>query len=612
MNGTKGRVLAILLTLIGLVGGAVPLMAAQAQTENPTYVVREGNDFATRVLSDPWDMNEFTDISQVLNNSGRNHLIRDIQVVRGIFSAYSTDANYAQFYVLFPGYEFAMHIGKVGQRFPIASQNYHCLYMRMRVDSPIDDSWYAGWLPNTSQVIEPGQGGQMWGKLLHNDDLPAGSWRIYSVDLANSQGHFYESWTDRPYWKGLRIHPTNKPNVHFEVDWVRLTDCNPVIYDINWVSIDGQSRLWAGIGASKKDFMITDLASEQNSFPWDVQGLEPGEYFIGVEANGETTWLTQSLRIEAAPRIKFIRPSPFSGEDYAFHTGNPWDFSSTSDIISIHCASWSVEQGLLILNTLSPRFQPSFCLGSIQEVDTRIYISLPTNPLIGHTYRYLSFHHTIDGTQSLVADGMIGRLIWKYGNCTQVSEDIPYEVGWQTYSIDLHNPSLGFAEEAAGCGRDYWMNSGQIISLRFDPNENWTGNLVPDITFHQQFDWIRLTKMDQATQGRTYPIKVNLNKPAEDLTALTFYYTTDLGRPTQNLAQPFTPAPPAGPNLIYLPLTLGPGIADPFVAGLEGDVTFQWDTSDVPAGEYTLCAVANDGYNEAIYCSDAPVQIVAP
>jgi hypothetical protein len=483
----------------------------------------------------------------------------------------------------------------------------------MRVASPMGDSWYVAWQPDANNVVGPDNGGQTWGAQLHSAGLPAGSWRIYSVDLANppgNPGYFYESWTARPFWKGLRIHPTNTPNVLFEVDWVRLTDCVPVPHGVNWTPISGQNRLWAGIGAPQKDIMITDLTPGQFSYSWDVQGLEPREYFIGVEANGVMTWLNQSLHVEATPVLRFIKPSPFSGEDYATQAGNPWDFSSTNSLVKIDCATWSVTQGLLILDTLPPRYQPPSCVGAgSSEADPRMYLRLPTTDPSGSQYRYLSFFHSIDGIQAVVADGMIGRLIWKYGNCTQVSQAIPYDVGWHTYTIDLYNSALGLAEEAVGCGRDYWINAGQISSLRFDPNENWTGNLVSEMTFHQQFDWVRLTKMDQATQGVPFPLRYVSPNRAIVSFATTFYYTTDpASQPTQHLVKQYISNPPlpVGPFRAFLPLVMQP---DPL--GLDGRV-FWWETNTVPSGTYYICGVVNDGYNQAIYCSDAPVQVVAP
>ena len=54
----------------------------------PNILVPESDDFATLILRDPWDMSEFTDISQYLNESGQRDIIRNPKVSNGIFSGF--------------------------------------------------------------------------------------------------------------------------------------------------------------------------------------------------------------------------------------------------------------------------------------------------------------------------------------------------------------------------------------------------------------------------------------------------------------------------------------------------------------------------------------------
>jgi hypothetical protein len=620
--------------LIGIVLVDRAFATSDASQTNAVVKLPEGNDFATRVLGDPWDMYQLSDVSKALNNSGRSDYVQNFQVNNGIFSGYSTSTNYANFYVLWAGYEYGMDIGKVGARYPIDTNVYRCLYVRMQVDSPISDVWYAGWIPNDVQYIGPNNGGVLWPIYLHNSSLPVGSWQVYSVDLVNPvsnpsdpayPGYIYENWADRAEWQGLRIHPTNTANTHFQVDWVRLTDCVPVNYQVTWNLQAGQTKLWAGIGGQQKDILVTSLNASQTNYIWDVQGLEPGQYYLGVEANGQVTWLSQSLFIEPAPIAEFTKPSPYSGEDFSTSRGNPWDFSDASDLISTSCFDWFVSNGIFDLTTLAPDNMPSQCLGAIGEVDSRFQLNLLGGYPTGSQYRYLSFRHSIDGQLERSADGMIGRWIWRYNGCTQVSEDIPYDVGWHTYTIDLYNPSLGFAEEAVGCGRNYWVNSGAIDRLRFDPNENWTGNLVPAMTFHQQFDWIRLTKVDQAYQGVPFPIQVSLNKSPGTIQQIQFYYTDNINNPTrfpagEHLMQPSmgtllmtasdSEVSVVGDYQIFLPVVMQKYTEVIPPPTVENEILFWWDTSSVPPGEYYTCAVTSDGYNQTTFCSEAPVKIL--
>jgi len=88
---------------------------------------------------------------------------------------------------------------------------------------------------------------------------------------------------------------------------------------------------------------------------------------------------------------------------------------------------------------------------------------------------------------------------------------------------------------------------------------------------------------------------------------ITYYYTTDPAQPTQNLAQRYTSS---GSFKTFLPLISADDMA---VGGAAPQtVNFLWDTSNIGTGEYYLCAQVNDGYNQAIYCSETPVLILAP
>jgi hypothetical protein len=586
------------------------------QVQSPALVttVREGNDFATQLLGDPWDMTEFTDISQSLNNAGRTNLLNNIQVNNGIFSASSTSLNNGQFYALFPGYEFTLRIGKVGMQYPIPS-SYHCFYVRMNVSSPsTSDGWYLAWL-NLKQDLSDG-GDQSHGMPLQlNDGLPLGSWRIYSADINTVQSWYGHPWSSQSAWKGLSIHPTSTANTAFAVDWIRLTDCQPVNYAITWSPISGQTRLWAGIGGQQKDILVTSLQSSSSSYTWDVQGIAPGTYYIGIEANGTMTWLPDNLVVQQAPTAQFVRPSPYSGLDYATQAGHSWGMNSSSDFTQIACTTPSFSNGLLLMDTLYPALLSGNCKGSgVGEADPKMFFNVPATPFDGSQYRYLSFRMSIDGSVGEPADGMIGRWIWTVqkaggGLCTFVSQAVPYDVGWHTYVMDLLDPVQGYPEEGTCTPLEPWSSASQVVGLRFDPNENWTGNLVPAMIFHQEFDWFRLTQVDRVARGTPFPVQIALNKPPQQVPTLNFYYTTDRQQPTQNRASAYQSSVPSpiGRFPIYLPLVLQN--FDSFLPPVTNGVTFLWDTTSVQTGQYYLCVVANDGYNQTTFCSAAPVAV---
>jgi hypothetical protein len=241
---------------------------------------------------------------------------------------------------------------------------------------------------------------------------------------------------------------------------------------------------------------------------------------------------------------------------------------------------------------------------SSSRPDPQVILALPTTQKINtNSYRYLTFRMSTKNGKAPWANpavGMIARWIWTANGphrlpCSLVSQAIPYDVGFQTYTIDLYNAVNGKAVSKLGdcTGLSTWIGSGAITQLRFDPNENITCTKAKPIiraycgNFVQSLDYIRLTGMDQVTAGTAFPIGITLNRSSDTLKSLTFYYTTAVSQPTQSLA-------------------VGT------VQSTGTSVTYNWDTTGVPTGTYFICAQADDGLNPVTYCSEANVAVVAP
>lgn len=627
------RVLVVVVVVLMLFLTVSP-MPVQAQEEAPevTITVREGNDYATRVLGDPWDMNSFTDVEQGMNFEGRYDNLRNFQVSNGIFSATpgANPTGNSQFYALWPGYGYEMLLGKVGALYPVDSSVYKCMYIRARntyVNVPNDD-FFLVWWHNVGNDIHPGRA------RLH---VPAyqqpflnNNYRMYQLNLVNNLDPEFTSryWNVQSSWPGIKIEPTiwGLGTVSkIDVDWIRLTDCQPVNANLSWTAVSGQMRLWASRGGQQKDVFISDLNPGQSTFTWDVQGFEPGLYQIGVEnSNGAMTWLNLNVNIVAAPTVRFTSPSGVLGEDYAAGFGNPWDMLDV-DFSHNNCSRVSWVNGDAVVETDYPALLPAGCRGGINEGDPQMYMNRPAAAFDGGAYRYLSFRMYINGDQPYVPDGMIGRLIWINqsggASCFQVSDGIPYRIGWNTYVIDLWNPLYGMPEATSpyigtGCTKTAWKDSHSVIQVRFDPNENFTGvhvgtnppiTIVPPLVFVQKFAWMRLTKTPEVTIGNILKIGFNLNKTMPG-SQLDFYYTDDPGNPTQHPVlvadAPLGPLEVDAAKKFFLPFML-----KPMPEYMEISQSLPWDTSGAAPGEYYICAVANDGYNQTTFCSEAPVKL---
>lgn len=604
----------------------------------PTEPIPEASDYATRVLGDPWDMNEYSDISQYLNESGQRNVIINPRVDNGIFIGTSAgdvsgNPNGAQngwFFVLFPGYRTAIHSGRAGSKFPIDSTTYQCLYIAMNVESPAPNSfgpdqyrvfWFGD--DRLNQVGAPygfTRGIQLYPE--YGSKKPVPFWKLYKIELSNAQLPMgvpgIVSWRSQRYWQGLRIDPTINANVLFKVDWVRLTSCQPQTISIKFTPDSRITSLWLRPKDANYYIRIaTDVSGSSGEYLLDTQGIAPGSYWVslGTELEWGLIESESMITIKSTPVVKFESPAGYSGNDYAASTGNPWDMSSTSDYQKIECASSGLSNGLLWITTKPGNQQPSSCKGGVGEADPKLFlnVSSPINPA---EYRYFSIKFNDTNPWQYVPKGMIMRLIWTVQGdsaqpgreCHLVSHDIPYDVGWHVYTIDLWDDFAGSAEGWQGeCNSlpKNWRQSSPILKLRIDPNEN-----ITDHEFYQEIDWIRITKPTLITRGEFFRILLKPLLSSDDIKDIKIFYTVDpRNAPTQFLIESYTqPSQPAyGQYTIFLPIVMN-GASSQSDPNL---IEFIWSTNNVSPGEYYLCAQVSDGLNQSISCSETPV-IVTP
>jgi hypothetical protein len=585
---------------------------------NSIPVVPEGHDFASLVLRDSWDMSQFSDISQYLNQSGQANLLTNVAVQNGVFSAQSTSLKQATFFLLFPGYKNALSIGKVGHYYPIDAAKYKCIYVAAKVDTGpaqngVPDQMVVYWFSDEN-LNAPGG---VWGATIPGIVLypeagigtPTPRWKLYSMQLDQAAVPAgYTKWQNAPggKWRGLRIDATLQQTT-FQIDWVRLTDCAGVPISINWAGSGPVSVSIQPEGTSREILMISSTSAKPISL--DTQGLEPGNYTYYVRNGGGQTLASSSFQVNQTPIAEFLSPSPTSGEDYATSIGNSWDMNNQSNVTLAECLTYSINNGFLFLDTPSVESQPELRCRPGGGYDPVFYLNTSV-PIDTNQNRYLSFRMYVEGPWQNVPGGMIARWVWQIqgtsGNpgarCILASYGIPYDVGWHTYSIDLWDTINGLTEAHAGecrAGPLTWLNSSPALEIRFDPNENEMG-----ANLHQEIDWIKLTKMDNVTHGGIYAIMLSMNSLWSTITHYTFYYTTDLQNPTQHLLQLVVPNPPANFK-IFLPLITTNGA----INNGNNEQTFNWDTTNVSPGQYYICVKLGDIYNEAVYCSEAQVQI---
>ena len=561
-------------------------------------IVPESNDFATQVLNDPWDMQEFTDISQRLNYAGATNDLLNINVSNGVFSA-TTEGSYSEFFPLFSGWNPAVLHGKIGELNPIDSTKYQCFYMSMKTDKRIEFHVFAAKDRDFLLGIDSNEAFETYWNFSEVSDF----YRLQKIDLAQSTNHFYRKWTDLPEWKVFRVNPVlNSVGTNFSVDWIRLTDCKAVNLTITGVENQKAYDVWLDVGSPARTVLAESglVSNGSGQLLFDTQGLEAGAYTYTIKDAGKETIRTSGqFVVNAQPQVDILRPSPTYGEDFATSKGAAWDMSGNESTWGIrNVGSYAFDQGSLKLYTNS---------GSTSNVpDPIVFLSIPDQATPAD-YRYLSFRMYQNGNVAEPGEGMIARWAWitrfsTGGYCTFIGLDIPLEVGWNTYVIDLYTDNNGRAVQSDYCSSSLkpWREfTEKNANFRFDPNENISG-----FQYYQEIDWIKLTKVDRSTSGEVYTIEYIPSE--ENLQSLVFYYTDDLSNPKKHLAIEYNPpsetSDPAGPYFVYLPIVLKNPVTYEYPI-------YRWNTNGVVSGEYYICSVSNDGYNEAIDCSEAPLII---
>jgi hypothetical protein len=620
--------------------------APSASVTIPSQAVPYAPDFATTVLQDAWDMSEFSDISQYLNGSGRHIHLSNPSVDDGLFKGTSVgdylNSKIANFMVLFPGYQGTLLPGKIGVNYPIKTSQYSCAYIAMKVNSPIAERsgiwgdgfrvmWYRNnKLGSTTDANLEDRGGGTVDMKMHIENLatwydpyPIRLWKLFKVDLTSPPNGVYGvRWQDSAEWQGLEIQPTMLKNVSFQVDWVKLTNnCSAEAsyqVPITFTAATNISTIWLNPSGTDRNIRVaTDVKGSTGAYTLDTKGLMPGRYRVGfgVKDGSNITccaqWSDTTLEINAPPKTTITRPSTISGAGY---NSNNWEMQPAS-IHSIECVqSYQYFNDYLELVTPSPANLPAACRGgAIYEADPKIYLNTPVAVPPNSGYRFLTFKMYQSGSWQYVADGMMVRWLWTTSDgCIYVSRDIPIDVGWNTYTIDLFDTLNGAPVTVTPpCSQLIsWKNASTITSFRIDPNENYTGifqgdsiqDAVPAMDFVQRIAWIKLSKVEQVKIGVPFPIEFRMS---ETVKSYKLYFTNDLSLPKKWIVSTISSGNvvPGGNNKTFIPLVAGIG------TGLTA-VSAQWDTSSLIVDKYYICIETNDGLNTTVTCSSAPIEAV--
>ncbi|MDR3389315.1 MAG: hypothetical protein P4L92_19905 [Rudaea sp.] len=547
---------------------AMPARAALTVTQ-PTAatVVAAGDDYATQVLGNAWDMNDAVDI-----DTEESQYVSPQAFASGVFSG-TTTANGANIYPLFMGYASSVNLSR-GANFPIDTSHYRYVTYKLRVNQASQ--------PQFTRVVGIVDGGSYGAtpkatvvESLFTAQLPNNVWTIVSFDMVTNNDNQFYHWTDFPQLTGLRIDPatTNAAGayagVQFNIDWIRLTAPATAAQKTNVQWTDSGSATTYTVSAIDAGSVSYVLGSglSGTSYLADTSFLSPGQYTIKVTRNSDSVSASSgTFRINNPAAIAMTAPSVRGEQSLNFAqtiVGNPWGPITASDFVP--------GIGVRNFTNVSYTNPAGSFYGRPINGDPGWFFNLGGQTINTSLYRSLCFTLEVFGQRS-VGGGSVARLFW--GPSTGVlttSLPIPLDTGLSEYCIA--DVAAYAPDPAAPASGGTWSSAAQA-ALRMDPDELTPANGcgTPQTCFDVQLNSLILSPFAHANPNYTFAWTLN---------------DTDNSSVTLSLALDADTTPGNGNEFqIYSQLVSN------------GAGTFAWPgTATIPSGTYHVLATVDDGVN---------------
>jgi len=533
--------------------------------------ITQGQDFATWGIGNAWDMNEPADI--VLTESKD---LAEETFSEGVYS-FRTLSNDNRFWLVYFGLPNAFRGLEIGERHPISTSTYRYLSVKVRMrdaqGQPLtSDQPFVARFFRDSNWQSTNEFGITRGRRETFED-----WTVIEWDLADP-GQLRPAsniqWTDFSEVRGLRINPTNNPDVRVEIDWVRLS-AGPS------ASTSGTVAWEDDAGSGPYDVFVTDgdfvltLASNLpgDSAEVDLTALPPGDYMAGVTDGSEIALSPGSFTVNDAPVLHLTTPDRKGDQARGYgieQAGNGWnsidagDISTTPDLTDVR---FDDPPGSLSARPTSS--DPRILFDTPLAIDTSVY-------------RMLCYVFEVRGQRD-IGLGSVARILWGNNLPTlATSDDIVVNDGLNEYCVgDLADMPT---EDPA----DDW--SGMVNFIRFDPHEfpvssECSATPTPENCRDIRLDSFILAPFHRAEGGITLEWD---STDADDDALISLYYDDDL--------TPFN----GNENIIV------ENLAQSDASG----GSFFWNTTTVPEGVYNILSVITDGRNTTERYGSGPVEVV--
>ncbi|MEO8672520.1 MAG: Ser-Thr-rich GPI-anchored membrane family protein [Tahibacter sp.] len=558
MKRSSQTLLACLLTL-GSLGSAVAQLVV-VEPDGINDVVSAGDDFATQVVGDPWDMNETTDVEFYYSAGMDNETVS-----AGQYHALTTGTGPA-FWVHFPGVSSTLDLSR-GARNPVTTGIYRYLTVKQRVTSAQPLAMLGYFFRDKESFVDTTYGYSNFAS------YPSNQWVIVSIDMATSTAPSSpHAWTDFPAVNGIRVSPANASNAQVDVDWVRLTAAPTAAnrYTITWTDSAGGPYTATAIDADGARFLLGS-ALTGTSYSADFSRLAPGDYHIELARAGATATSTGSLHINSPPRPQVIAPSIRGDQSRSYgqvELGNPWGPIEAADIQNTGGFS-----GISYTNPVGTFY------GRPTTGDPWIQMKTTAHPINASVYRSLCFTMEVFGPPAQLFNS-VARVYWGNTFATMnPTQDILVGRGSSEYCIE----DLASAALEPGATTPW---AGSINLIRLDPHEysvSGTCTTTPNAVNCHDARMTSFVLAPFASASPAYTIQWNVVDADNSAAGIVIYLDPDRFFNNGNEIA------------IAFPGQLGSG-------------QLNWTVpSNVPNGKYYVALFASDGLNAIVQYSGGPL-----
>ncbi len=560
--------------LVFLLGGLLQTAIAEITVTQPSgslIRVAQGQDFATYIMANPWDMQQPEDIILTESMDLVGETFAD-----GVYS-FVTGSNDNRFWTVFPGLIGAFRGLETGERYPISTDKYRYLSVKVRMrrsdGQPLEETQpFVARFFEDSDWQTTGNVGVTAGRRSTYED-----WTVIEWDLADPgdlQPNSNIQWTDVPLVRGLRFNPTKNADVKVEIDWIRLTaeSLTPSGPALEWENAAGSGPY--EIVATDGEFVhVVASGVTGNQTEVDLRMLPSGEYQIGVTDGQSTDFAAATVAINDVPVLRMTVPDRKGDQSRAYgitETGNAWTSIDADDILdALGMTGIRYDNPVGSLTARPTGSDPRILFDTTVDIDTT-------------HYRMLCYTLQVAGPRD-IGLGSVARLFW--GNnrpSLSTGKDIVVQEGLNEYCVgDLTDFPTEGTDEGWG---------GTVKYIRIDPHEfpvsdQCTQNPTPENCRDIRLDSFVLSPF------HVVPGSIELQWESfdrDDDAIISLYYDTDL-----------------------VPFNGNEGVIIENLAQSEAGGSFSWQTSAVPEGLYNILTVIDDGRNRTIRYATGPVQVVA-